>query len=235
MTKTTTQPLTEPPAEHSDTARKPRPGRPCLGSKPMNEFVRFRADPELSEFCSKLGSQGMRRILQACADKSAGRPEHALRGEVLASLLREFDPRTVSEAGESIDRWEALASCGFPSPALDYAHESLNLNDFFLHRPVATIAVTARGDSMIDAGIFDGDVLFVDRSIEAHSGDIVLAFVDGSFTVKELRLTAPDGLPELHPHNSSGEYPVIRPAPDEDFWVEGVVVSIGRRLRAFRR
>ena len=120
------------------------------------------------------------------------------------------------------------AKCGFPSPALDYAQDSLNLNDYFLNHPRATFAITARGDSMIDYGIYDGDILFVDRAAEARTGDIVLAFVDGNYTVKEIDLT--DKVPKLHPYNANENYPVIIPKDLENFWIEGVVVSLGRRF-----
>ena len=123
---------------------------------------------------------------------------------------------------------EMTASCGFPSPAMDYRVDELDVASYFVREPAATYIVTARGDSMVDAGILDGDKLFVDRSLEPKNGDIVLAFYDGSFTVKRLMLK--DGRPELHPENSSGKYSVLRPDP-ETLSIEGVVVSCGRRFR----
>lgn len=147
---------------------------------------------------------------------------------VRAREIRRFNPKLMVPSIESIERWEALAACGFPSPALEYAHEQLNLNDFFLNHPSATFAITARGDSMVDYGIYDGDTLFVDRAAEPRTGDVVLAFVDGSFTVKELDLT--DKVPKLRPHNAQENYPVIIPQDLETFSIEGVVVSLGRRF-----
>lgn len=123
---------------------------------------------------------------------------------------------------------EMTASCGFPSPAMDYRVDELDVASYFVREPAATYIVTARGDSMVDAGILDGDKLFVDRSLEPKNGDIVLAFYDGSFTVK--RLVLKDGRPELHPENSSGKYSVLRPDP-ETLSIEGVVVSCGRTFR----
>ena len=81
------------------------------------------------------------------------------------------------------------ASCGFPSPAQDYVEATLDLNQLCIARPAATYFVRASGDSMKDAGILDGDLLVVDRSITARHGDTVIACVDGEFTVKKLQLT----------------------------------------------
>ena len=93
----------------------------------------------------------------------------------------------------------------------------------------ATFVIEARGDSMIDAGIYEGDILIIDRSVEPRRGDIVLAFLHGEFTLKKLEFV--DGKPELHPQNSSGNYPVIRPGEYDDFQIEGVLVGSGRRYR----
>ena len=79
--------------------------------------------------------------------------------------------------------------CGFPSPAQDYVEATLDLNQLCISRPAATYFVRAAGDSMKDAGILDGDLLVVDRSVSARHGDTVIACVDGEFTVKILQLT----------------------------------------------
>ena len=81
------------------------------------------------------------------------------------------------------------ASCGFPSPAQDYVEATLDLNQLCISRPAATYFVRAAGDSMKDAGILDGDLLVVDRSITARHGNTVIACVDGEFTVKILQRT----------------------------------------------
>ena len=78
-------------------------------------------------------------------------------------------------------------SCGFPSPAQDYVEARLDLNKMVIRHPSATYFLKVSGDSMIDAGIGEGDLLIVDRSLNADHGDIVVASVAGEFTVKELR------------------------------------------------
>ena len=77
---------------------------------------------------------------------------------------------------------------GFPSPAEQYLEPPLDLNELLVKRPAATYFVRVQGDSMSGAGISDGDILVVDRSLRPASGDIIIACVDGDFTVKTLRL-----------------------------------------------
>jgi DNA polymerase V len=77
---------------------------------------------------------------------------------------------------------------GFPSPAEQYLEPPLDLNELLVKRPAATYFVRVEGDSMIEAGIHDGDLLVVDRTLRPASGDVIIASVDGDFTVKTLRL-----------------------------------------------
>jgi DNA polymerase V len=77
---------------------------------------------------------------------------------------------------------------GFPSPAEQYLEPPLDLNELLIKRPAATYFVRVEGDSMIGAGIHDGDLLVVDRSLRPASGDVIIASVDGDFTVKTLRM-----------------------------------------------
>ena len=75
-------------------------------------------------------------------------------------------------------------SCGFPSPADDYIEKKLDLNEYLIDKPAATFFVRVSGDSMIGAGIHPDDLLIVDRSKEPKNKCIVLAIVNGDFTVK---------------------------------------------------
>ena len=77
---------------------------------------------------------------------------------------------------------------GFPSPAEQYLEPPLDLNELLVRRPAATYFVRVEGDSMVGAGIRDGDLLVVDRSLRPADGDVIIASVDGDFTVKTLRL-----------------------------------------------
>lgn len=94
------------------------------------------------------------------------------------------------------------AACGFPSPAQDYVEQTIDLNQLIAH-PAATYYVRAAGDSMVEHGIHDGDMLVVDRSTKPVHGSVVVAAVDGEFTVKQLQLSPSvcllPGNPAYHP------------------------------------
>lgn len=78
--------------------------------------------------------------------------------------------------------------CGFPSPAQDYVEQRIDLNKLVIRHPSSTYFVRAAGDSMNGAGIGSGDLLVVDSAKTAHHGDVVIAAVDGEFTVKRLQM-----------------------------------------------
>lgn len=97
----------------------------------------------------------------------------------------------------SLSFYEDHIPAGFPSPAEGILEKKLDLNHYLIKHPAATFFVRVGGDSMIDAGIFPEDILIVDRALEARSGQIIVAIINGSFTVKrfvrdnqEIRLVA---------------------------------------------
>ena len=83
--------------------------------------------------------------------------------------------------------FSSRVQAGFPSPADDYLEDSLDLNKYLIHHEESTFFVRAQGDSMLGAGIYPGDILVVDKSLDAKNGKIVIAVVDGEFTVKRLQ------------------------------------------------
>ena len=112
---------------------------------------------------------------------------------------------------------------GFPSPADDYTHDSIDFNRDLIRNPDATFYGRVDGDSMIDAGICDGDIAVIDRSVEAQNGDVVVAFVNNEFTIKYLDLThKEEGYIELRPANP--DFQPIRIDDGDRFEVWGVVV-----------
>ena len=113
---------------------------------------------------------------------------------------------------------------GFPSPADDHIEGKLDLNEHLVRRPAATFFVRASGESMMDAGIFDGDLLVIDRSISAKSDDIVIASIHGELTVKRLQQSGKEWL--LVPANP--KFPVI-PLEGSDGEIWGVVTHSIRR------
>ncbi|MFK3703607.1 translesion error-prone DNA polymerase V autoproteolytic subunit [Klebsiella sp. NPDC088457] len=114
-----------------------------------------------------------------------------------------------------------LVSCGFPSPAQDYVERRIDLNELMIQHPSATYFVKSSGDSMIDAGIGEGDLLVVDSSRQAEHGNIVIAAVDGEFTVKRLLLHP---VAMLKPENSA--YAPIAIGREDRLDIFGVVTYI---------
>ena len=124
------------------------------------------------------------------------------------------------------------AAAGFPSPAADYQHESLDLNEKFVHHPEASYFVRVRGESMIGLGILDGDICLADRQEEVSDGNIVVAFVNGGLTVKTLDTsTKEQGYLRLMPANPDYK-PIIIDAYDQ-FIIQGKVTSIHRDTRKY--
>ena len=112
---------------------------------------------------------------------------------------------------------------GFPSPAEQYQEQALDLNELLVRRPAATFFVKVQGDSMTGAGIRDGDLLVVDRSLRPASGDVIIACVDGEFTVKTLRLGNGErgaGNREVRLVAANPNYPdiVLKPGQELDYF-----------------
>jgi repressor LexA len=118
---------------------------------------------------------------------------------------------------------DAHVPAGMPTDARDVSGEPFFVDDFLIRKPSQTTLVPVRGESMIDAGIHDGDIVSVDRSIAAKPGDFVIAIVDNEFTLKELARER--GGFVLKPHNKA--FPVIRPRGSLEIY--GVVVGLVRR------
>jgi DNA polymerase V len=121
--------------------------------------------------------------------------------------------------------FESVAA-GFPSPAEDYMDSRLDLNEYCVERPSATYFMRISGESMRNMGIFDGDMLVVDRALKPRYNDIVVAIVDGDFTVKQL--CKRNGLVYLAAANP--DYPPIVLSDESDFRVWGVALHVIHRL-----
>jgi DNA polymerase V len=117
---------------------------------------------------------------------------------------------------------------GFPSPATDYMEDGLDLNEFLIQHKAATFLFRVQGDSMRDAGIVDGDKVVVDRSLLPKHNQIVVAVLDGEYTIKRLYRTQ-DRI-ELRAENPTCPHIVI--AADSHLEVWGVVVGVVRRYPA---
>lgn len=140
--------------------------------------------------------------------------------------------RSPSEPGEQLDKdqiitlkklslplFQSRVSAGFPSPADDYIERYLDLNELLIQHPSSTFLARAQGDSMIEIGIHCGDILIVDRAVEASHLDVVVAALDGELVCKQLDTHHQRLLP------ANSQYPEIAIASLSDFMVEGVVVA----------
>jgi DNA polymerase V len=118
--------------------------------------------------------------------------------------------------------YSSKVQAGFPSPGDDYIERHLDLNQHLVKHPAATFIVTATGDSMTDAGIHSGDMLIVDKSLEAQHGKIIIAALNGELTVK--RLYKLNGRLQLLPANP--KYKPIDITADHDLVIWGVVTHV---------
>lgn len=113
-------------------------------------------------------------------------------------------------------------SAGFPSPALDFEDVSLDLNTYLIQHPSATYYGRVQGHSMKDAGIDDGDLLVIDKSLEPRDGKIAVCYINGEFTLKRIKIQE-DGL-WLIPENE--QYKPIQVLEDHSFTIWGIVTYI---------
>ena len=123
---------------------------------------------------------------------------------------------------DDIPMFRDAVPAGPSSPIQDYLDIDLNLHDFLVQNPADTFCVRAIGDSMIDANIQSGDVMVVDKAIEPKNNDIVLAVLDGEFTIKHIRKS--EGELYLMPANTN--YQPLKITSEVDFKVYGVVTFV---------
>ncbi len=116
---------------------------------------------------------------------------------------------------------------GFPSPATDYMTQAIDLNKELVKHPAATFYGRVVGDSMIDAGVEEGDILVIDKALTPKDGDMAVCFVEGEFTLKYLRFHE-NGL-TLMPANE--KYPSIEIYEGSDFIMWGVVTYVIKKIR----
>ncbi|MEW6616033.1 MAG: translesion error-prone DNA polymerase V autoproteolytic subunit [Thermodesulfobacteriota bacterium] len=113
-------------------------------------------------------------------------------------------------------------SAGFPSPALDFVDLSIDLNKHLIKHPAATFYGLVKGSSMQDAGIGNGDLLVIDKSIEPADGKVAVCYIDGEFTIKRIKIE--ENTCWLLPANE--DYNPIKITPENDFLVWGIVTHV---------
>lgn len=135
--------------------------------------------------------------------------------------------RPTEQLRSSIAFFSDAVKAGFPSPAQDYIEKTLSLDDLCIRTPAATYFVRASGSSMERAGIHDGDVLVVDRSLPPGHRKIVIASVEGEFVCKRLDLSVPSR-PVLRAE--SEDYPDITLREEDELEIFGVVTTVVHAL-----
>lgn len=113
-------------------------------------------------------------------------------------------------------------SAGFPSPALDFIDLSIDLNKHLIKHPSATFYGRVKGDSLKNAGIENGDLLIIDRSLEPSNGKIAVCYIDGEFTAKRIQIKKDSVL--LIPEND--HYQTIKVTAENDFLIWGIVTHV---------
>jgi len=132
----------------------------------------------------------------------------------------------VAEPGVKIPLAVTGISAGFPSPAEEYMETAIDLNRELIRNPGATFFGRVRGFSMKDAGISEGDVLVIDRSLEPRNGSIAVCFIDGEFTVKRIAIEK-DGV-YLTPANK--EFKPLKISGENEFIVWGIVTWVIKKM-----
>lgn len=119
-------------------------------------------------------------------------------------------------------------SAGFPSPAEDFLDISIDLNKEFIKNPNATFYGRVKGSSMKDAGLDNGDLLIIDKSLEPKNGKIAVCFIDGEFTVKRIKIDKKEGIIWLVAENK--DYKPIKVTPENELMIWGIVTTVIKKL-----
>jgi len=135
-----------------------------------------------------------------------------------------FTPKASS--GKGVVLVDTGISAGFPSPATDFTETRISLDDELIQNKDATFFAKVKGQSMIDAGLDDNDLLVIDRSLEPANNKIAVCFLDGEFTVKRLRVEKDEVW--LQPENPN--YPIIKITEENDFMIWGIVTSVIKKV-----
>jgi repressor LexA len=176
-------------------------------------YTRHHAFPSYSSIGSLLGLRSKSSVAALVARLKLGGYIESTPDRRIAPTRRFFE-RPLAEAP---------VQAGLPNPIEDAPADALTIDDYLIDRPSQTVLVRVKGDSMVDAGIFDGDLVVVEKRSTARRGEIVIAIVDNQFTLKRLDLERGQFI--LRPENKA--YPVIR--PEGALEIFGVMVGLVRK------
>ncbi len=135
-----------------------------------------------------------------------------------------FTPEIFDDTGALF--FDTGISAGFPSPADDFKQQRLSLDQVLVKNRLSTFFARVSGQSMVNAGIDDNDLLVIDRSLEPEHNKIAVCFLDGEFTVKRLKVDK-NGV-WLQPENP--DYPIIKITEDNDFVIWGIVTNVIKKV-----
>lgn len=124
--------------------------------------------------------------------------------------------------GDPLPLFSSAVKAGFPSPTDDHIEGTLDLNELMIKHPAATFFLKAEGESMKNAGILPGDILVVDRALSPENGKIVVAVLNGEFTLKRIKMEKK----RLYLIAENPQFPPLEITPEYDFQVWGVVTYI---------
>ena len=140
-------------------------------------------------------------------------------------ILEFFNPKAISDVSGVI-YFDTGISAGFPSPADDFMQQRLSLDSELVKNKEATFFARVTGQSMIDAGLNDNDLLVIDRSLSPSNNRIAVCFLDGEFTVKRLKVKK--GEVWLQPENK--DYKPIKVTQENDFIIWGIVTNVIKKV-----
>lgn len=146
----------------------------------------------------------------------------------MSNLTQQPCPLTQCPAPFEVPLFTHKIRAGFPSPATDYIEDGLDLNAYLVRHKAASFYFTVEGDSMKGVGILNGDKVLVDRGITPRHGHVVVAVINGEFTLKTLY--ALNAVAELRPENPA--YRPLRINEGDDVTIWGVATGVIRKLRA---
>ncbi|MCQ2345567.1 MAG: translesion error-prone DNA polymerase V autoproteolytic subunit [Paludibacteraceae bacterium] len=143
--------------------------------------------------------------------------------------MSKIESLTIADArGLELEFADAIHA-GFPSPAAEHAGERIDIVKELNRHPDTTFYAMVSGDSMRDAGLLDGDIIVIDKSLEPHNGDFIVAAIDGEFTLKEFQYHPGDQCAWLVPHNP--DFEKICVTAENNFSVWGVVTHSIHKTR----
>ena len=197
--------------------KRPNAGRKPQGDEALTATVIARVTPEQKAAFRERGGGNWLRSALTTSEKEP------------LSWVGKFTARTQL----SVPIFQYSVQAGFPSPAESYK-ETLDFNELLVDNAPATFVLRVSGQSMIDAGLSEDDLIVVDRSRSPKNGDIVVMQIDNDYTVKRFVRT-PEGF-YLKAENSSGQYPDIYPQEGQEWQLFGVVnfviKSVSRKVAA---